>query len=180
MAEAADSTGTFWLQLRAPLYSPKRDPAMPPGRVAIADELHLCGAFQDNRVVPYEGAPAAGFGSAQRATLRQLVAAYLVYLPARPCAARMADFERHPDATHFCWIGRTDDDSPFHYRIQSPVLILTFDHHAGVFLGNSLPEKFHIHTLIRTPNGKDYGMDLVRQRCEIEQLQRAAAGDKRG
>ncbi len=163
---------------RAQLYTRKRDPAMPPGRVAIADELHLCGAFQDNRVVPYEGAPAAGFGSAQRATLRQLVAAYLAYLPVGPFAARMADFERHLDATHFCWIGGTDDHSPFYYRIQSPVLILEFDHHAGVFLGNSEPEKFHIHTLIRTPNGNDYGMDLLRQRCEIEQLKRAAGGDR--
>lgn len=165
---------------RAHLYQRKRAPAMPPGRVAIADELHLCGAFQDNRIVPYEGAPAAGFGPAQRETLRQLVAAYLAYLPAGPFAARMADFERHLDATHFCWIGGTADDSPFYYRIQSPVVIIEFDHHAGVFLGNSEPEKFHIHTLIRTPNGNDYGMDLVRQQCENQQLARAASGDEPG
>lgn len=53
-----------------------------------------------------------------------------------------------------------------HHRIQSPVLIVEFDHHAGVFLGNPEPEKFHMHTLIRTPNGNHYGMDLVRRHCD--------------
>jgi hypothetical protein len=31
------------------------DPAMPPGRVDPGDERHLAGAFQDNRVIPFEG-----------------------------------------------------------------------------------------------------------------------------
>ena len=148
--------------------------------MAIADELHLCDAFQDNRIVPYEETPAAGFGPAQRETLRQLVATYLAYLPTGPFDARMAEFERRLDATHFCWIGGTDDDSPFYYRVQSPLLIIEFDHHAGVFLGNTEPEKFHIHTLIRTPNGNDYGMHRVRQHCEIGQLGRAVSGSRRG
>ena len=153
----------------AHLYRAKRDPALPPGRVAIADELHLCGAFRDNRVVPYEGAAAAGFGPVQRRRLSDLIAAYLAYLPAGPLAARMAEVERHLDQTHFCWIGGTDDHSPFYYRIQSPVSIIEFDHHAGVFLGNTEPEKFHIHTIIRTPNGNDYGMDVLRRHCEHAQ-----------
>ena len=49
------------------------------------------------------------------------------------------------------------------------MLIIEFDHHAGVFLGNAEPEKFHVHTLVRTPNGNDYGMALVRQHCELQQ-----------
>jgi hypothetical protein len=28
---------------------------MPPGRVHSGDERHLAGAFQDNRVIPFEG-----------------------------------------------------------------------------------------------------------------------------
>jgi hypothetical protein len=48
------------------------------------------------------------------------------------------------------------------------VLIVEFDHHAGVFLGNAEPERFHVHTLVRTPNGNDYGMDLVRRHCELQ------------
>lgn len=154
------------LQGQARLYERKRDPAMPPGRVAVGDELHLAGAFQDNRVIPYEGAPVAKFPPAVRTQLMELVAAYLVYLPAGPRAARLAQVERHLDETHFCWIGGMGDDDPFYYRIQGPVLIIEFDHHAGVFLGNAEPEKFHIHTIVRTPNGNDYGMELVRLHCE--------------
>ena len=152
-------------QERAHLYQQKRDPLMPDGRVAMADELHLCGAFQDNRIVPLEGAPVSGFSAESRQRLLNLIRAYLDYLPHGPLEARMRDVKTHLEDTWFCWIGGTDDDSPFYYRIQSPVLIIEFDHHAGVFLSNSEPEKFHIHTLIRTPNGNDYGMALLRQGC---------------
>lgn len=38
-----------------------------------------------------------------------------------------------------------------------------FDHHSGVFLTNDEPAKCHIHTIVRTPNGNDYGKDLLRQ-----------------
>jgi len=161
-------------QRRAQLYRHKRDPAMPHGRIAVGDELHLAGAFQDNRVIPYEGSCARDWPVAMQNRLLDLVATYVRYLPAGPLQARMDEVRRHLASTHFCWIGGFDDDSPFYYRIQSPVLIIEFDHHAGVFLGNTEPEKFHIHTLVRTPNGNDYGMALVRQHCE--QTRRARMG----
>jgi hypothetical protein len=84
--------------------------------------------------------------------------------PGRPAAPRrrLAEIERHLDDTHFCWIGETDGEHPFYYRIQSPVIMIEFDEHAGVFLSNEEPERFHIHTIVRTPNGNDYGMDLLR------------------
>ncbi len=154
------------LQQRAQLYARKRDAAMPPGRVAVGDELHLGGAFQDNRRIPREGVRADAFGAGQRRALMDLVDLYLATLPPGPRQARLAQVERYLDATHLCWIGGTGDDDPFYYRVQSPVLVVEFDHHAGVFLGNAEPEKFHVHTLVRTPNGNDYGMDLVRQHCE--------------
>ena len=44
-----------------------------------------------------------------------------------------------------------------------PVLLVEFDRHKGVFLDNDEPEKFHIHIIVRTPNGNDYGKDLLRQ-----------------
>ena len=64
--------------------------------------------------------------------------------------------------THFCWIGGFEEQSPFYYRIQSPVIFIEFDHHTGVFLTNAEPAKFHVHTIVRTPNGNDYGIDLLR------------------
>jgi hypothetical protein len=41
--------------------------------------------------------------------------------------------------------------------------MVEFDHHAGIWLMNQMPAKCHIHTVVRTPNGNDYGKDLLRQ-----------------
>ena len=149
-------------QRRALLYHSMMGGDLPPERRHPADQLHLGGAFHDNRVIPYEGARAAEFSRAQRARLLELVRAFVAPLPEGPQKARMEEVERHLDDTHFCWIGGTGDQNTFYYRIQSPVVMVEFDHHAGVFLTNEKPEKFHIHTLVRTPNGNDYGADLLR------------------
>jgi Protein of unknown function (DUF3500) len=50
------------------------------------------------------------------------------------------------------------------------VILIEFDHHAGVWLANTEPERFHIHTLVRTPNGNDYGAALVSQFTAAPQL----------
>ena len=88
---------------------------------------------------------------------------YLLPLPPGPHggAARRgrAASRRHA----FLLDRRHGEDSPFYYRIQSPVTFIEFDHHAGVFLTNPEPAKFHVHTIVRTPNGNDYGFDLLRQ-----------------
>jgi Protein of unknown function (DUF3500) len=149
------------LRRQAVVYDLLKDPAMPSGRWHQADQRHLGGAFRDNRVIPYEGVPVSAFSASQRQRLMALAGEFLV-LPAGPRAQRLAEIERHLDDTHFCWIGETDGEHPFYYRIQSPVIMIEFDEHAGVFLSNEEPERFHIHTIVRTPNGNDYGMDLLR------------------
>ena len=136
------------------------------GRRHFADNLHLGGAHQDNRIIPYEGIEGSELSKLQRRGLMDLVEAYLAPLPPGPLSARIEDVERHLDDTHFCWIGGTGEDSTFYYRIQSPVVMIEFDHHCGVFLINEEPEKFHVHTLVRTPNGNDYGLDLLRLHYE--------------
>jgi Protein of unknown function (DUF3500) len=149
------------LRRQAVVYDLLKDPAMPSGRWHQADQRHLGGAFRDNRVIPYEGVPVSAFSASQRQRLMALAGEFLV-LPAGPRARRLAEIERHLDDTHFCWIGETDGEHPFYYRIQSPVIMIEFDEHAGVFLSNEEPERFHIHTIVRTPNGNDYAMDLLR------------------
>ena len=139
---------------------------LPPGRRHFADNLHLTGARQDNRIIPYEGIKAAGLSAVQQRCLLDLIAAYIAPLPAGPGKARLAEIERHLGDTRFCWIGGFDETSPFYYRVQSPVVLIEFDHHAGVFLTNAEPAKFHVHTIVRTPNGNDYGVDLLRQHYE--------------
>jgi hypothetical protein len=136
---------------------------LPPGRWHFADHLHLGGAHQDNRIVPFEGLRVSEMSPLQQRNLLDLVAAYIAPMPNGPYAARMSEIERHLDETHFCWIGGFDEVSPFYYRIQSPVAFIEFDHHSGVFLTNPEPAKFHVHTIVRTPNGNDYGVDVLRQ-----------------
>ena len=61
--------------------------------------------------------------------------------------------------------------SPFYYRIHSPVLLIEFDHQIPVALWDRKkprpgPVKTHIHTVVRTPNGNDYGKDLLKEHLE--------------
>ncbi|MDX6390464.1 MAG: hypothetical protein QOJ73_1527, partial [Streptosporangiaceae bacterium] len=65
--------------------------------------------------------------------------------------------------TWFCWIGGYRPGDVFYYRLQSPVLIAELDHHCGVFLDYDTPKPFHIHTVLRTPHGNDYGRAWVRE-----------------
>jgi hypothetical protein len=75
----------------------------------------------------------------------------------------MTEVEAHLDETHFAWMGATGDEGPFYYRVQSPVVLIEFDHHPGIVFDNLTPSPHHIHSIIRTPNGGDYGADLLRQ-----------------
>jgi hypothetical protein len=150
-------------QKRAIIYHSMMGGDLPEGRRHFADNLHLGGAFHDNRVVPYEGLRGNELSALQWRNLMDLVEKYLAVLPPGPRNARVAEVERHRGETHFCWIGGFSENSPFYYRVQSPVTFIEFDHHAGVFLTNPEPAKFHVHTIVRTPNGNDYGFDLLRQ-----------------
>jgi hypothetical protein len=80
---------------------------------------------------------------------------------------KMSEIERHLDRTTFAWIGKTAANSVFYYRIHSPVILIEFDHQSPVGLrppgGSPLPNREHIHVVVRTPNGNDYGKDLLRQ-----------------
>lgn len=147
-------------QAAAQTYKLLKDPAMPKGRWNHDDQRHLCGAYRDNRVVPYEGVLVSSFSPEQRDLVLSILNQYLLYLPSKARENRLAQIKSFFHETYFSWIGRYGDTDPFYYRIQSPVVIVEFDHHSGVFLTNKEPAKFHIHTLLRTPNGGDYGMAL--------------------
>ena len=43
------------------------------------------------------------------------------------------------------------------------MILIEFDHQAGVALNFDRPTRHHIHTVVRVPNGNDYGRDLLRQ-----------------
>ena len=119
--------------------------------------------FKDNIVVPYLGLPVAAMTSAQQDQLTELVALYTDRLPGEHAGLRLAEVRQHFDQTVFAWIGEFDPVSPFYYRIYSPVIFIEFYHQPGVALPDTGYNRRHAHALVRTPNGNDYGRDLLKQ-----------------
>jgi hypothetical protein len=123
-------------------------------------------AFSDNIDLEYVGIPGALMSSGQRMRLKDLIALYVGNLRDEHAARRMEQVAAHLDDTYFAWIGGSEDDSVYYYRIFSPVILIEFDHQSPANLKHlypSLPNRQHIHTVVRTPNGNDYGKDLLRQ-----------------
>jgi hypothetical protein len=121
------------------------------------------GPGRDNAIVPYEGVRVAGFDARQRHLLLRVVDTYIGREGEGHAQAAMRDIEQRLDDTWFAWVGDGVPGHPFYYKVQSPVIMIEFDHHSGVFLDNDEPQPFHVHTIVRTPNGGDYGRDLLRQ-----------------
>jgi hypothetical protein len=147
----------------AVVYDSVLDTRMPPDRLHPADERHVAGAFRDNRIVPYEGLSISAFDDTQRRLLRAIVEDFFLLLREPHRAAALADFDSHLDETWFSWYGATDGSQPIYFRIHSPVVIAELDNHAGVWLANRVPARFHVHTTLRLPNGNDYGRALIAQ-----------------
>lgn len=123
-------------------------------------------AYQDNLVLDYAGLPAAKMTPAQKKLLRDLINEYVGNMAEPHRRVRMEEVERHLDRTYFAWIGDAQPPTIFYYRIHSPVVLIEFDHQARVApasVRSRVPSRDHIHTVVRTPNGNDYGKDLLRQ-----------------
>jgi hypothetical protein len=127
-------------------------------------------AFRDNVVLDYAGLPAGGLTEAQKTQLLDLASEYVANMDDGHARVKMEEVRRHIGETRLLWIGGTEPDSVFYYRIQSPVILIEFDHQTPANLrrgdGPRVPGRDHIHTVTRTPNGNDYGKDLLRQHYE--------------
>ncbi len=129
-----------------------------------AKNYNLTEAYKDNVVLDYAGLAGAQLNATQKKLLLAVVSEFISNMDAGHARAKMREVEQHLDKTHFAWIGTTDPNGVFYYRIHSPVLLIEFDHQSPVALARSpLPTRQHIHTVVRTPNGNDYGKDLLRQ-----------------
>jgi hypothetical protein len=120
-------------------------------------------AFRDNVELRYAGIPFGELSTPQQRRLLGLVETYVGRIRAGHADLKMAEVKRHLAETHFAWMGEAEEDSVFYYRIHSPVILIEFDHQRGIAFDNDAPSRNHIHTVIRTPNGNDYGKDLLRQ-----------------
>ena len=124
-------------------------------------------ADKDNAVLPYEGIAAAALSQSQQSALLDLIALYVGNMRDDQARVKMTDVRAHLADTHFAWAGGATDTSVFYYRIHSPVLLIEFDHQRPVGTRTindpSKPTRAHIHLVVRTPNGNDYGKDLLAQ-----------------
>jgi hypothetical protein len=155
------------VELIRSLYAGQREEAV------IATKLQMevfTGCFRDNFELAYQGTRAGGFTPEQRERLIDLIEAYTSYIRPGHSEVRRAEVMQHLDETYFAWMGGYAADEPFYYRVHSPVILIEFNHMPGISLIGDEPSRNHIHTVVRTPNGNDYGKDLLRQHIEQAHL----------
>ncbi|MDX2222904.1 MAG: DUF3500 domain-containing protein [Rhodospirillaceae bacterium] len=131
---------------------------------------NLAEGFKDNVVVPHQGLGAMEMSAEERARFMALIMLYVGTIGGEHAQVKMREVMAHLDETRFAWIGGTDADAVFYYRIHSPVILIEFDHQSPANIptppDQRKPTRAHIHTVMRTPNGNDYGKDLLRQHYE--------------
>ena len=129
---------------------------------------NLTEAWKDNVVLDYAGLPVTDMKADQRKRLLDLVGLYISNMDDGHARVKMDEVARQLDRTWFAWIGGTEPGTVFYYRIHSPVILIEFDHQRPANLRQyakdpMAPNPQHIHVVVRTPNGNDYGKDLLRQ-----------------
>jgi Protein of unknown function (DUF3500) len=112
----------------------------------------LLGPGRDGKTIPLEGLKCAALKEDQRATLLDLIGAWVHILPNEAAASRMAALKEKIDETYFAWYGPTTNGTAAYYRIQGPRLLIEYAPQ-----GNT----HHIHTVIRDPSN-DYGRALTK------------------
>lgn len=127
----------------------------------------LAAANEDNLTLDYEGLRGSELSSAQKSRLLNLIRVYIANMRAPHADITMDEIGQHIGETYFSWIGNAEDDAVFYYRVHSPVILIEFDHQNPVgttqINAPGMPTRDHIHTIVRTPNGNDYGKDLLAQ-----------------
>jgi len=135
-------------------------------KVSKTGNENVAEAFKDNLVLDYAGIRAGELTANQKQKLLDLIAEFVGNMRDGHAKLKLDEVRRHLNDTRFAWIGGTSSDSVFYYRVHSPVILIEFDHQSPVALRHlerGKPTREHVHTVMRTPNGNDYGKDLLRQ-----------------
>ncbi|MEH6537610.1 MAG: DUF3500 domain-containing protein [Psychroserpens sp.] len=133
---------------------------------------NVASANKDNLTLNYEGLNVSNLSDSQKKNVLDLMYKYISNMRDGHQQIKMEEVTRQINDTYFAWIGDTSDEAVFYYRIHSPVVLIEFDHQRVVGVPNTddgKPSRNHIHTVVRTPNGNDYGKDLLRQHLEKQQ-----------
>jgi hypothetical protein len=112
----------------------------------------VLGPGQDGKTIRPEGLRCDALSDAQRATLLDLIGAWVHILPDDSAASRMAALKARIDDTYFAWYGPTTNGNSAYYRIQGPTLLIEYAPQGSTH---------HIHTIIRDPSN-DYGKELTK------------------
>ncbi|MDG2420569.1 MAG: DUF3500 domain-containing protein [Gammaproteobacteria bacterium] len=127
----------------------------------------IAAANQDNLILDYEGIRGSELNSQQKLGLLNVIRSFIGALRSSHAEITMDEIGQYIDDTYFAWIGGSEDDAIFYYRVHSPVILIEFDHQGpvGTLHKNpaGVPTRDHIHTIVRTPNGNDYGKDILAQ-----------------
>lgn len=114
------------------------------------------GAHQDNAVVPYRGICASELTAEQTTQLLEIVRSFNEVLPEPALESLMARVEEHLDETYFAWSGLVAEDSPYYFRVHSPVILDELEHQELESLA-----QYRIIATQRLPNRGDYGAALL-------------------
>jgi hypothetical protein len=123
------------------------------------------------------GLKASEMNDVQKDNLRNLIKTYVYNLETEFADIWMADIDARLDDTYFVWIGGTTTGDPIYYRVFNPAVWIEFNNEGGAGggrggrggrdrgarrgrdddgpRGGNLD---HIHSITRSPNGKDYGI----------------------
>ena len=100
-------------------------------RAIIAAELPgevFTAAFRDNLEMKYQGVASRDLATAQQRMLLEVLETYVGRIRPGHAAVWLDEVKRHLGETHFAWMGGTDEDGVFYYRVHSPVILVEFDH----------------------------------------------------
>ena len=97
------------------------------------------------------GLKALEMNDTQKEKLRNLIKTYVYNLETEFADIWMTDIDAGLDNTYFVWIGGTSSKDPIYYRVFNPAVWIEFNNEGRGGLD-------HIHTITRSPNGKDYGI----------------------
>ena len=128
----------------------------------------LAAAFRDNVLVEEAGIRGDQLDATQRELLMDVIGVWVGHMREEHAGVQMQEMRARLDETRFAWVGDVGEDALYYYRVQSPVFIIEFDHSVPVSfpVEPRMPSRTHIHAGVRTPNGNDYGKDLLRQHYE--------------
>ena len=96
------------------------------------------------------GLKASEMNDTQKDKLRDLIKTYVYNLDAEFADVWMKDIDTDIDDTYFVWIGGTTENDSIYYRVFNPAVWIEFNDEGR---GTD-----HIHTIMRSPNGNDYGI----------------------